>query len=101
MSSAPGWPRRDSDCEDVFFFYIVALVTTLGNSVLVSSPQDPFASTDRDVMDALFRSTRGSGWTRSDNWNTDADLSIWYGVCLLYTSPSPRDRTRSRMPSSA
>ena len=22
-------------------------------------------------------------------------------ICLLYTSPSPRDRTRSRMPSSA
>ena len=27
-----------------------------------------------------------------------ADLGI---ICLLYTSPSPRDRTRSRMPSSA
>src|SRR5665811_2569234 len=25
----------------------------------------------------------------------------WDQVCLLYTSPSPRDRTRSRMPSSA
>ena len=25
----------------------------------------------------------------------------WSGSCLLYTSPSPRDRTRSRMPSSA
>ena len=24
-----------------------------------------------------------------------------YSHCLLYTSPSPRDRTRSRMPSSA
>ena len=24
-----------------------------------------------------------------------------YETCLLYTSPSPRDRTRSRMPSSA
>ena len=24
-----------------------------------------------------------------------------YHACLLYTSPSPRDRTRSRMPSSA
>ena len=24
-----------------------------------------------------------------------------YRICLLYTSPSPRDRTRSRMPSSA
>ena len=30
-----------------------------------------------------------------DNLNT-----IYYS-CLLYTSPSPRDRTRSRMPSSA
>ena len=25
----------------------------------------------------------------------------WLNNCLLYTSPSPRDRTRSRMPSSA
>jgi len=25
----------------------------------------------------------------------------WFRGCLLYTSPSPRDRTRSRMPSSA
>ena len=24
-----------------------------------------------------------------------------FQLCLLYTSPSPRDRTRSRMPSSA
>ena len=24
-----------------------------------------------------------------------------WNLCLLYTSPSPRDRTRSRMPSSA
>ena len=24
-----------------------------------------------------------------------------FNICLLYTSPSPRDRTRSRMPSSA
>ena len=26
---------------------------------------------------------------------------VSFGACLLYTSPSPRDRTRSRMPSSA
>ena len=29
------------------------------------------------------------------------NLPIVYKDCLLYTSPSPRDRTRSRMPSSA
>ena len=27
--------------------------------------------------------------------------SLYQNNCLLYTSPSPRDRTRSRMPSSA
>ena len=34
------------------------------------------------------------------NW--DPSLAyVMMGACLLYTSPSPRDRTRSRMPSSA
>ena len=32
-------------------------------------------------------------------YNVDDIISRW--ACLLYTSPSPRDRTRSRMPSSA
>ena len=30
-----------------------------------------------------------------------SDRPALYEFCLLYTSPSPRDRTRSRMPSSA
>ena len=29
------------------------------------------------------------------------DRVMYIYACLLYTSPSPRDRTRSRMPSSA
>ena len=29
------------------------------------------------------------------------EWQVEQGNCLLYTSPSPRDRTRSRMPSSA
>ena len=29
------------------------------------------------------------------------NVAVLLGPCLLYTSPSPRDRTRSRMPSSA
>ena len=35
-----------------------------------------------------------------DGWHHWLDESQSTG-CLLYTSPSPRDRTRSRMPSSA
>ena len=34
------------------------------------------------------------------HFKDDVDLGM-YSICLLYTSPSPRDRTRSRMPSSA
>ena len=41
------------------------------------------------IIGVLFR---GPGW----NWTYP-----WIDGCLLYTSPSPRDRTRSRMPSSA
>ena len=32
---------------------------------------------------------------------TKDDKKVYSNNCLLYTSPSPRDRTRSRMPSSA
>ena len=31
----------------------------------------------------------------------DPSVVSYLSSCLLYTSPSPRDRTRSRMPSSA
>ena len=33
--------------------------------------------------------------------NVSEESLEFTGICLLYTSPSPRDRTRSRMPSSA
>ena len=33
-------------------------------------------------------------------WNL-AGYALGLGTCLLYTSPSPRDRQKSRMPSSA
>ena len=41
-------------------------------------------------------------WT-TKNWHglQMQRLSVVLHTCLLYTSPSPRDRTRSRMPSSA
>ena len=35
------------------------------------------------------------------NWSFKSFKSTNEKACLLYTSPSPRDRTRSRMPSSA
>ena len=49
----------------------------------------------------------GDGATPIQRVHTDTrtlqagDLFVALKGCLLYTSPSPRDRTRSRMPSSA
>ena len=54
-----------------------------------------------------------TGWTKSDvldaletvfanlGWNNGTAASGVPCVCLLYTSPSPRDQVVSRMPSSA
>ena len=42
----------------------------------------------------------GSAVQNMPHLSQHANLGYCY-ICLLYTSPSPRDRTRSRMPSSA
>ena len=49
---------------------------------------------------ADFSTAQGTVMIGKDG-NTNAPVSLHVKGCLLYTSPSPRDRTRSRMPSSA
>ena len=51
----------------------------------------------RCIIDAFTISRPGIGYTSVPDLYVDGEL----GVCLLYTSPSPRDATLSRMPSSA
>ena len=50
-----------------------------------------------DTPDATeyLNQAKAKGWTITHIWNTH-----WH-PCLLYTSPSPRDLSTSRMPSSA
>ena len=60
-----------------------------------------------EVKDKIEEIVIMGGSTIGGNTNTAAEFNIKVDphaaqmVCLLYTSPSPRDRTRSRMPSSA
>ncbi|CAM9995974.1 unnamed protein product [Ectocarpus sp. 12 AP-2014] len=35
---------------------------------------------ERKVLTLLYRSTGGPAWSRSQNWNTKADISTWRGV---------------------
>ena len=59
---------------------------------------ETFEQTMADLFEivALFTGHRENGdELKLEDWERIASF------CLLYTSPSPRDRTRSRMPSSA
>ena len=47
-----------------------------------------------------FTANNTAALFQSDNFQFVSDSFVTYS-CLLYTSPSPRDRTRCRMPSSA
>ena len=49
-------------------------------------------------VNGAVETRRGRQLTEGDRVVLDGEESV---VCLLYTSPSPRDRSLSRMPSSA
>ena len=58
----------------------------------------PFAE---DIVDLCIKHrVRAVSYSRSPSAQSVAKLKA-AGICLLYTSPSPRDRQKSRMPSSA
>ena len=61
-----------------------------------------FVVADKQVYVALMTDDIGARFVLcSARSVTDIEDLRYIYVCLLYTSPSPRDRTRSRMPSSA
>ena len=87
--------------------------TAGANGTVVFSTREGSPFTDAQkaaVAEAVARAAKVTGVTRVvDPFVTQAEgeaqaKQIADGraqICLLYTSPSPRDRTRSRMPSSA
>ena len=62
-------------------------------------------TTDEHLSNVQWRVAARKGVLRTmpeqDRFVESRKASVRAKVCLLYTSPSPRDRTRSRMPSSA
>ena len=77
-----------------------------GNSSLAKQYNNFFgikAFSSWDGLKAEGMPTTDSGVHTTANFRAYKDLGAGFKgySCLLYTSPSPRDRTRSRMPSSA
>ena len=73
--------------------------TTIPHQLIVRSPQAPnktiklLHGTSMYIMKSEIKNRIETDYS--------TNLQIQPKDCLLYTSPSPRDRTRSRMPSSA
>ena len=58
----------------------------------------------KSLLNTLDSRGDGENIGVSNVWQQQESLDnsfTWIGHCLLYTSPSPRDATLSRMPSSA
>ena len=62
--------------------------------------EDLFIQVEAEIM---RRFPKCPPWSPYGSFSTIIEESkkLNLKICLLYTSPSPRDRTRSRMPSSA
>ena len=77
-----------------------------GHYVALSGMRTRLDELDRLASDLANVGTAGYKAERTGHRNVprpvfDDALESAIDSCLLYTSPSPRDRTRSRMPSSA
>ena len=60
---------------------LLALVAIAGLLVSVEDARaQGSVASDREVLEALYRTTNGPNWTDSTNWLTDAPLSEWFGV---------------------
>ena len=76
--------------------------------VRLSDVEVPFKLEDRNSrlapLDSLIQEYTFHGKMISQQWGVTEAMIIGIGtlsICLLYTSPSPRDQRGSRMPSSA
>ena len=69
-----------------------------GLHVVVHTHRHP--ETARAIVEEIVRAGGSASVTHFDVTDGEAARHT-LKACLLYTSPSPRDRTRSRMPSSA
>ena len=82
----------------------VSQIDTVKDIITEAYADSDDQETLRAIAEALdIELTRTVQWSASIevSGTIELDLLAGYDTCLLYTSPSPRDRQKSRMPSSA
>ena len=102
------------DSEEEESYYVEAMVVIANGGILLKAEKNPYMMQDRPVVSFPWDVVPSRFWGRGvceKGYNSqkalDAELRARIdaftrpNTCLLYTSPSPRDRQKSRMPSSA
>ena len=80
-------------------FQVGELITSQGSNG--SAVVLEFSNDTKKLTVGKWYGTPWEGNDKLDGTRSGAAADVAIKGCLLYTSPSPRDRTRSRMPSSA
>src|SRR5665213_3768595 len=89
------FPTRPYDLVREFVIaLVVALVLACGLAAIFSSPDDKAIT-----MSVWAKAAPNDVIATAAEELAGTTTSATYGGCLLYTSPSPRDRQKSRMPS--
>ena len=78
-----------------------ATASASGNNVTVDIPAISIQNSGVALISGITTLDFGTSLTPTSAGPGSNKVTIDASSCLLYTSPSPRDRTRSRMPSSA
>ena len=58
-----------------FMTWLAAIPSHQGTGIVCSG-----TLTDREILEILYHTTGGPGWSESENWLTDAPLKRWHGV---------------------
>ena len=99
-------PKKARDMDDQAATKVIAAIERLSNRIAKLdelSLETAAVATEarRAAMDAAEATNPKQIATYLDKAVSPKLDELQRDFCLLYTSPSPRDRTRSRMPSSA
>ena len=94
-------PERSHKRIDAAHMAEVLALNTIGPAMIAKHVLPLFPRSNRGVFAALSARVGSIGDNRIGGWHSYRASKAALNICLLYTSPSPRDQRGSRMPSSA
>ena len=86
----------------LLFLLLTPLIVIVSSTLAFRFGFGPEATKNNGIFFSEFTDITGMEMSSTKNLKLDFEDGKWVmGICLLYTSPSPRDGLLSRMPSSA